>query len=125
MLYVENSGGTPIIHIAYGNRNGDDVTLTSSQSWAHPTYVQWSGDTGNIVLNIDSYGVNLEREATITATSILDPTLTATMTIKQKALPYITLNPTFIEFEQSGGTASIVLQANTDWIIDITDTTND
>jgi len=125
ILYVENSGGTPIINIAYGNRNGDDVTLTSSQSWAHPTYVQWSGDTGNIVLNIDSYGVNLEREATITATSILDPTLTATMTIKQKALPYITLNPTFIEFEQSGGTASIVLQANTDWIIDITDTTND
>lgn len=125
ILYVENSGGTPIIHIAYGNRNGDDVTLTSSQSWVHPTYVQWSGDTGNIVLNIDSYGVNLEREATITATSILDPTLTATMTIKQKALPYITLNPTFIEFEQSGGTASIVLQANTDWIIDITDTTND
>ena len=125
ILYVENSGGTPIIHIAYGNRNGDDVSISSSVDWVHPTYVQWTGDSGNCVLNIDNYGVNLEREATITVTSILDPTLTATMTIRQKSLPYITLNPTFIEFEQTGGTTSIILQSNTDWIIDITDTTND
>lgn len=121
ILYVENSGGTPIIHIAYGNRNGDDVSISSSQSWVHPTYVQWTGDSGNCVLNIDSYGVNLEREATITVTSILDPTLTATMTVRQKALPYIELNPVFLEFENTGGTATITLQSNTDWIIDIDD----
>jgi hypothetical protein len=119
IIYVENSGGTPIIHITYGNRNGDDVNITSSESWVHPTYVQWDGDTGDIVLNVDSYGVNLEREATITATSILDPTLTATMTVRQKALPYIDLNPVFLEFEQSGGTATITLDSNTNWIIDI------
>ena len=125
MLYVENSGGTPIVHIQYGNRNGDDVTVSSNQSWCVPRVTEWNGDLGYMVVTVASYGVNMEREATITVTSILDPTLTATMTVRQKALPYITLNPTFIEFEQTGGTTNIVLQANTDWIIDITDTTND
>lgn len=125
MLYVENSGGTPIVHIQYGNRNGDDVTVSSNQSWCVPRVTEWNGDLGYMVVTVSSYGVNMEREATITVTSILDPTLTATMTVRQKALPYITLNPTFIEFEQTGGTTNIVLQANTDWIIDITDTTND
>ena len=124
-LYVENSGGTPIVHINYGNRNGDDVTVSSNQSWCVPRVTEWNGDLGYMVVTVSSYGVNMEREATITVTSILDPTLTATMTVRQKALPYITLNPTFIEFEQTGGTTNIILQANTDWIIDITDTTND
>ena len=124
-LYVENSGGTPIIHIAYGNRNGDDVTITSSADWVTPSYAQWTGDSGNCVLTVASYGVNLDRQATITITSVLDPTLSTTMTVVQKALPYITLNPTFVEFEQTGGTTNIILQSNTDWIIDITDTTND
>ena len=124
ILYVENSGGTPIIHIAYGNRGGDDVTISSSESWVTPTYVQWTGDSGNCVLNVANYGVNLARTATITITSILDPTLSCTMTVNQKALPYITLNPSFINYEQSGGTATITLNSNTDWIIDITDTTN-
>lgn len=125
MLYVENSGGTPIVHIQYGNRNGDDVTVSSDQSWCVPRVTEWNGDLGYMVVTVSPYGVNMEREATITVTSILDPTLTATMTVRQKALPYITLNPTFIEFEQTGGTTNIILQANTDWIIDITDTTND
>ena len=125
MLYVENSGGTPIVHIQYGNRNGDDVTVSSNQSWCVPRVTEWNGDLGYMVVTVSPYGVNMEREATITVTSILDPTLTATMTVRQKALPYITLNPTFIEFEQTGGTTNIILQANTDWIIDITDTTND
>lgn len=124
IVYVENSGGTPIIHIAYGNRGGDDVTISSSESWVTPTYVQWTGDSGNCVLNVANYGVNLARTATITITSILDPTLSCTMTVNQKALPYITLNPSFINYEQSGGTATITLNSNTDWIIDITDTTN-
>ena len=124
IVYVENSGGTPIIHIAYGNRGGDDVTISSSESWVTPTYVQWTGDSGNCVLNVANYGVNLSRTATITITSILDPTLSCTMTVNQKALPYITLNPSFINYEQSGGTATITLNSNTDWIIDITDTTN-
>lgn len=125
IVYVENSGGTPIIHIAYGNRGGDDVTISSTESWVTPTYVQWTGDSGNCVLNVANYGVNLARTATITITSILDPTLSCTMTVNQKALPYITLNPSFINYEQSGGTATITLNSNTDWIIDITDTTND
>ena len=125
IVYVDNSGGTPIIHIAYGNRGGDDVTISSSESWVTPTYVQWTGDSGNCVLNVANYGVNLARTATITITSILDPTLSCTMTVNQKALPYITLNPSFINYEQSGGTATITLNSNTDWIIDITDTTND
>ena len=125
MLYVENSGGTPIVHIQYGNRNGDDVTVSSDQSWCVPRVTEWNGDLGYMVVTVSPYGVNMEREATITVASILDPTLTATMTVRQKALPYITLNPTFIEFEQTGGTTNIILQANTDWIIDITDTTND
>lgn len=125
MLYVENSGGTPIVHIQYGNRNGDDVTVSSNQSWCVPRVTEWNGDLGYMVVTVASYGVNMEREATITVTSILDPTLTATLTVRQKELPYITLNPTFIEFEQTGGTASIILKSNTNWIIDITDTTND
>ena len=115
-LYVENSGGTPIIHIAYGNRNGDDVTITSSADWVTPSYAQWTGDSGNCVLTVASYGVNLDRQATITITSVLDPTLSTTMTVVQKALPYITLNPTFVEFEQTGGTTNIILQSNTDWM---------
>lgn len=123
-LYVENSGGTPIVEIHFGNRNGDDVTVVSNQSWCVPRVTEWNGDLGYMVVTVAPYGVNMEREATITVTSILDPTLTATLTVRQKELPYITLNPTFIEFEQSGGTTSLVLKANTDWIIDITDTTN-
>ena len=125
LVYVENSGGTPIVEIHYGNRNGDDVAVSSNQSWCVPRVTEWNGDLGYMVVTVSPYGVNMEREATITVTSILDPTLTATMTVRQKALPYITLNPTFIEFEQTGGTTNIILQANTDWIIDITDTTND
>lgn len=124
-VYVENSGGTPIVDILYGNRNGDDVAVSSNQSWCVPRVTEWDGDLGYMVITVDSYGVNMEREATITVTSILDPTLTATMTVRQKELPYIELNPTFIEFEQTGGTASIILKSNTNWIIDITDTTND
>lgn len=119
IINVENSGGTPILHITYDNRGGDDVNITSSESWVHPTYAQWTGDTGNIVLNVDSYGVNLERQATITVTSVLDPTLSSTVTVKQKALPTISLNPVFLNFEQSGGTGTITLNSNTDWIIDI------
>ena len=125
VVYVDNTGGTPIVHIAYGNRNGDDVTITSSADWVHPTYVQWTGDTGNLVLNVDNYGVDFEREATITVASILDPTLTATFTIKQNSKPYIMLYPSFIEFEQTGGTAEITLGANVNWLIDIIDTTDD
>ena len=119
ITYVENSGGTPIIHIYYGNRNGDDVALSSSESWCRPTYVQWTGDSGNVVVNVDRYGVNLEREAVITATAVLDSSLSATTTMRQKALPFINLNPVYVEFEQSGGTATITLESNTDWIIDI------
>lgn len=125
ILYVENSGGTPIVTVSYGNRNGDDVSVVSSDNWVVPSYVSWTGDTGNLVLTVANYGVNMERQATVTISSILDPTLTTTLTVRQKELPYITLNPVFIEFDQTGGTASIVLQSNTDWIIDITDTTND
>lgn len=124
-ILAENSGGTYQIQLAYGNRNGDDVTLTCSESWATIGYVNWTGDTGTATVTVQNYGVNMERQATITATSILDNTLTDSITLKQKALPYINLYPTFIEYEQSGGTASIILESNTDWIIDITDTTDD
>lgn len=120
-VYVENSGGTPIVDILYGNRNGDDVAVSSNQSWCVPRVTEWNGDLGYMVITVASYGVNMEREATITVTSILDPTLTATMTVRQKALPSITLNPVFLEFENTGGTATITLQSNTDWIIDIDD----
>lgn len=123
-LYVENSGGTPIVHISYGNRNGDDVTVTSSADWCHPSFVQWTGDTGNLVLAIDNYGRNDERVATVTITSVLDPTLTTTLTVRQKSLPFISLYPSWIDFEQTGGTESLILRSNTNWIIDITDTTN-
>ena len=125
LIYVENSGGTPILEIHYGNRNGDDVVVSSDQSWCSGRVTEWNGDVGYLVLNVADYGVNMERIATITVTGVLEPGLTATATVRQKELPYITLNPTFIEFEQTGGTASIILKSNTDWIIDITDTTND
>ena len=124
LLYVENSGGTPIIEVHYGNRNGDDVSVTSNQSWCTATLTEWNGDVGYIVLNVAPYGVNMERVATITVQGVLETGLTATATVRQKELPYITLNPTFIEFDQTGGTASIILKSNTNWIIDITDTTN-
>ena len=124
VVTVENSGGTPIIHITYGNRNGDSVTVTSSESWVSGGTVFWTGDTGNCVLTIQNYGVNLQRQATITITSVLDSSLSTTLTVTQKALPYVNLNPSFIEFPQSGGTATLQLDANTDWIIDIIDTTN-
>lgn len=125
LIYVENSGGTPILEIHYGNRNGDDVVVSSDQSWCSGRVTEWNGDVGYLVLNVANYGVNMERIATITVTSVLEPGLSATATVRQKELPYITLNPTFIEFEQTGGTASIILKSNTNWIIDITDTTND
>lgn len=125
LIYVENSGGTPILEIHYGNRNGDDVVVSSDQSWCTGRVTEWNGDVGYLVLNVANYGVNMERMATITVTGVLEPGLTATATVRQKELPYITLNPTFIEFEQTGGTASIILKSNTNWIIDITDTTND
>lgn len=125
LIYVENSGGTPILEIHYGNRNGDDVVVSSDQSWCTGRVTEWNGDVGYLVLNVANYGVNMERISTITVTSVLEPGLTATATVRQKELPYITLNPTFIEFEQTGGTASIILKSNTNWIIDITDTTND
>ena len=125
LIYVENSGGTPILEIHYGNRNGDDVVVSSDQSWCTGRVTEWNGDVGYLVLNVADYGVNMERIATITVTGVLEPGLTATATVRQKELPYITLNPTFIEFEQTGGTASIILKSNTNWIIDITDTTND
>ena len=124
-IYVENSGGTPILEIHYGNRNGDDVKVSSDQSWCTAKLTEWDGDVGYLVLNVANYGVNMERIATITVTSVLEPGLTATATVRQKELPYIELNPTFIEFEQTGGTASIILKSNTDWKIDIKDTTND
>ena len=125
LVYVENSGGTPILEIHYGNRNGDDVTVSSDQSWCTAKLTEWDGDVGYLVLNVANYGVNMERIATITVTSVLEPGLSATATVRQKELPYIELNPTFIEFDQTGGTTSIILKTNTDWIIDITDTTND
>lgn len=125
LIYVENSGGTPILEIHYGNRNGDDVVVSSDQSWCSGRVTEWNGDVGYLVLNVANYGVNMERIATITVTGVLEPGLSATATVRQKELPYITLNPTFIEFEQTGGTASIILKSNTNWIIDITDTTND
>ena len=125
LIYVENSGGTPILEIHYGNRNGDDVVVSSDQSWCTGRVTEWNGDVGYLVLNVANYGVNMERIATITVTSVLEPGLSATATVRQKELPYITLNPTFIEFEQTGGTASIILKSNTNWIIDIKDTTND
>lgn len=125
LIYVENSGGTPILEIHYGNRNGDDVVVSSDQSWCSGRVTEWNGDVGYLVLNVANYGVNMERIATITVTSVLEPGLSATATVRQKELPYVTLNPTFIEFEQTGGTASIILKSNTNWIIDITDTTND
>ena len=124
-IYVENSGGTPILEIHYGNRNGDDVVVSSDQSWCTAKVTEWNGDVGYLVLNVANYGVNMERIATITVKGVLEPGLTATATVRQKEAPYIELNPTFIEFEQTGGTASIILKSNTDWIIDITDTTND
>ena len=123
-IYVENSGGTPILEIHYGNRNGDDVAVSSDQSWCTAKVTEWNGDVGYLVLNVANYGVNMERIATITVKGVLEPSLTATATVRQKEAPYIELNPTFIEFEQTGGTASIILKSNTDWIIDITDTTN-
>lgn len=123
-IYVENSGGTPILEIHYGNRNGDDVVVSSDQSWCTAKVTEWNGDVGYLVLNVANYGVNMERIATITVKGVLEPSLTATATVRQKEAPYIELNPTFIEFEQTGGTASIILKSNTDWIIDITDTTN-
>lgn len=125
LLMAENSGGTYQIQVAYGNRNGDDVTFTCSESWATIGYVNWTGETGTAIVTVQNYGVNAQRQATITATSILDSTLTDSITLKQKALPYINLYPSFIEYEQTGGTASIILESNTDWIIDITDTTDD
>lgn len=125
LIYVENSGGTPILEIHYGNRNGDDVVVSSDQSWCSGRVTEWNGDVGYLVLNVANYGVNMERIATITVTGVLEPGLSATATVRQKELPYITLNPTFIEFEQTGGTASIILKSNTNWIIEITDTTND
>lgn len=124
-IYVENSGGTPILEIHYGNRNGDDVVVSSDQSWCTAKLTEWDGDVGYLVLNVANYGVNMERIATITVKGVLESSLTATATVRQKELPYIELNPTFIEFDQTGGTASIILKSNTDWIIDITDTTND
>ena len=124
-IYVENSGGTPILEIHYGNRNGDDVVVSSDQSWCTAKVTEWNGDVGYLVLNVANYGVNMERIATITVKGVLESSLTATATVRQKEAPYIELNPTFIEFEQTGGTASIILKSNTDWIIDITDTTND
>ena len=100
------------------------MTVTSSADWCHPSFVQWTGDTGNLVLTIDNYGRNDERVATVTITSVLDPTLTTTLTVRQKSLPFISLYPSWIDFEQTGGTESLILRSNTDWIIDITDTTN-
>lgn len=123
-IYVENSGGTPILEIHYGNRNGDDVVVSSDQSWCTAKVTEWNGDIGYLVLNVANYGVNMERIATITVKGVLESSLTATATVRQKEAPYIELNPTFIEFEQTGGTTSIILKSNTDWIIDITDTTN-
>ena len=123
-IYVENSGGTPILEIHYGNRNGDDVKVSSDQSWCTAKLTEWDGDVGYLVLNVANYGVNMERIATITVKGVLEQGLTATATVRQKEAPYIELNPTFIEFEQTGGTTSIILKSNTDWIIDITDTTN-
>ena len=122
MLYVENSGGTPIVTVTYQNRTGDDVSVSSSESWVRPGTVFWTGDTGNLVLTVDSYGTNLERQATITITSVLNPGLSTTLTVRQKDLPYISLQPQFIDFTQTGGTATLTLQSNTDWIINITDT---
>lgn len=123
--YAENSGGTPNFNVTFGNRFGDDVNITASESWITPGYVRWSGDSGTFPLTIANYGVNLERQATVTVTSVLDPTLTQTITIRQKAFPYVTLNPNIVRYTQTGGTVTLELDSNTDWIIDINDTTNE
>ena len=122
--YVENTGGMPIITITYGNRNGDSVNVTSSESWVTPSSVFWTGDSGNCVLTVANYGVDMERQATITITSVLDPTLTTSMFVKQQRKPYISSSPGDILFEYTGGTQTITIDANVDWTIDIIDTTN-
>lgn len=120
-IVAENSGGTYQITVNYGNRNGDDVAFTCSESWVSVGPVSWTGDTGRATVTVANYGTNMPREATITATGILAG-VTATATVHQKELPFINLNPVSVLFEQSGGTASVTLQSNTDWIIEITDT---
>ena len=122
-IVAENSGGSYTLNIAYANRNGDSVSITSSENWVSVSPVVWNGNNGTATVTVDNYGVNMSRQATLTVNAILGG-VSATATVNQKPQPYISLTPPSVLFAQTGGTATLTLDTNTDWVIDIIDTTN-
>lgn len=121
-ITVENTGGSQTLSILFENRFGDNVTITPSADWVFPTYTQWTGDSGSVMVTVLGYNTKSARTATITISSIEDPTLTDTVTVYQKLPPYIDLVPNTIDIPYTGGTANIELDSSIDWTIDIIDT---
>lgn len=85
ILYVDGTGGTVEVSIIYNNRGGDDVIITSSETWVTPGFVSWSGDSGQCIVTVDSYALSQLRNADITITAVEDSGLTASVAVRQPA----------------------------------------
>lgn len=112
-LAVDYEGGTLTNTIS----SNTDWSLSYDSDWFTITPTNGNGDAVlNIVVNgNENKG---ERSSVVTATTIDGKT--ATFTVNQrKFVPTLSVTPSSITFEASGGTATLTIKSNTNWEIEL------
>lgn len=100
----------------FGEVKSFDITTTdtwqaaSSQTWC--TLDDYSG-TGNATINVTCSAGLVDRTAILTVTN---GSYTKYVNIVQDGEPnYITVNPTGLSYDESGGTQNVVISSNVNW----------
>lgn len=113
-LSVPVTGGTYPITLSYLHRGDDVPAITTSDSHITITDVTWNGDVGTARVMVSQNTGTSQYSGTITFAG----NESATLVVNQAgATPYLSVSPATIDFRPTGGTATIIINTNTDWTI--------
>lgn len=126
--------GTPYLNVDKKNltveyEGGDTmVTITSNIPWYAETSVDWltiepsTAEIGanEVIITADKNKVTSNRVGYIYLYNTTTGEKVNTITVTQmRIIETLEVTPTFIEFEKEGGTATLSITCNTDWIIEL------
>ena len=113
-LTASVTGGTYPITLSYLHRGDDVPTVTTSDAHISISDVVWNGDVGTARVTVSENTGTSQYSGTVVFSGVESATLTVT---QPGATAYLSVSPASIDFRPSGGTATIIINTNTDWTI--------
>lgn len=114
-INAASSGGTYVTTITYTNRGDDFVTITTEGGVVVGEIV-FTGDTANVGITVPENTTLYPRTFVV---NIYGNGVVGTLTIEQAGVAgYLNVVPTRVVFDGDGGTATITITSNDDWIIE-------